>query len=134
MFKLCIKCGTEQSLDSYSKDIKAKDGKKRYCKSCCNKYFKNWRNSNLQEIREIDRKNHYRRAYNLPEDIITKLIDNRNGICAICKEISPLVVDHNHKTGKVRDLICSSCNSLLGYSKENLSTLSSAIEYLKYHV
>jgi hypothetical protein len=54
--------------------------------------------------------------------------------CPVTKDFSSftsLVVDHSHVTGKVRGYICSACNSVLGYSKDNTSILEAAIAYLK---
>jgi hypothetical protein len=58
--------------------------------------------------------------------------------CSICgideaEETSSLCVDHDHATGKVRDLLCSKCNVGLGMFKENIETLASAISYLNKH-
>lgn len=60
-----------------------------------------------------------------------QLVQNRIGECCICGSVSPLVVDHCHTTGKVRGLICSACNSVLGYSRDNIKTLENTITYLK---
>jgi hypothetical protein len=65
--------------------------------------------------------------------------DNR---CAICgthaDEIkhgsyrhNPLVVDHDHKTGKFRGLLCPTCNLVLGHAQDDTSLLSNAITYLE---
>lgn len=57
--------------------------------------------------------------------------------CAICEcpeENAPkqcLVVDHSHDTGKVRRLLCTCCNALLGMAREDLVILERAIEYLR---
>lgn len=53
--------------------------------------------------------------------------------CAICHKEKPLVVDHMHSTGMVRQLICGICNSGLGMFKEDVVVMQSAIEYLKRH-
>jgi hypothetical protein len=45
----------------------------------------------------------------------------------------PLVVDHCHESGNVRALLCSSCNSGLGFFKDNQTSLAKAIEYLIRH-
>jgi hypothetical protein len=42
-----------------------------------------------------------------------------------------LFVDHCHATGKVRGLLCNSCNSALGYAKDNIDVLTNMIKYLQ---
>lgn len=51
--------------------------------------------------------------------------------CAICRKLcEAYVMDHDHKTGKLRSLICRECNTLIGLAKEDTKTLSEAICYL----
>ena len=55
----------------------------------------------------------------------------QDGKCATCQTYYPsLVVDHDHKTGKVRKLLCSKCNLALGYVNDNPEILKNMIEYL----
>ena len=51
-------------------------------------------------------------------------------LCCICGEKQELVIDHDHRTGKVRGLLCGSCNKGLGFFKDNKKYLNSAIKYL----
>ena len=51
--------------------------------------------------------------------------------CASCGDRVELVVDHDHATGKVRALLCSSCNRLIGHAKEEIARLTAAIWYLQ---
>lgn len=68
-----------------------------------------------------------------------ELQEKQNGVCAICKQSvsgminskSKLAVDHDHKTGKIRGLLCGSCNIGLGHFKDNIEYLTNAIVYLK---
>ncbi len=66
----------------------------------------------------------------------------QKGVCAICHEaetatrngkVKMLAVDHNHKTGAIRGLLCSDCNTGIGKLKDSVLVLESAIEYLKSH-
>jgi len=41
-----------------------------------------------------------------------------------------MAVDHCHATGKIRGLLCNSCNSLLGFCADNKARLTAAIAYL----
>ena len=69
------------------------------------------------------------------EDMYVK----QNGCCAICgvhqsKIKRKLFIDHNHeKKGKesVRGLLCFYCNSMIGFSKDDLKILTKAIKYLR---
>jgi hypothetical protein len=74
-------------------------------------------------------------------DIVYKeLFEKQNGLCAICgKEethtfkgkIKQLSIDHDHKTGEVRGLLCNKCNTGLGGFMDNVEFLLKAIQYLK---
>jgi len=44
-----------------------------------------------------------------------------------------LAVDHCHDTNKVRGLLCKNCNTAIGLLKENLETMTKALEYVKFH-
>lgn len=73
--------------------------------------------------------------YGLTEDQYKELVKHQNNCCAICGIDSPTkkgwCVDHCHKTNKVRGILCSNCNSLLGFAKENIKTLEFSILYIK---
>lgn len=73
------------------------------------------------------------RKYGLTEVHYKKLRKNQGNRCAICKEVSKLVIDHNHETGSVRGLLCVFCNSGLGFFKDNRQYLWWAGQYLKKH-
>lgn len=75
-------------------------------------------------------------------DDYERMLSKQNGVCGMCKgqnnttrngKIKRFNIDHDHKTGKVRGLLCSFCNSLLGYSKDSIEILEYAILYLKSH-
>lgn len=59
----------------------------------------------------------------------------QNNVCAICKKVCPsgrlLSVDHCHKTGKIRGLLCMRCNKGLGSFNDNIENMLIAIDYLK---
>jgi hypothetical protein len=59
----------------------------------------------------------------------------QGGTCAICQRArgttKNLAVDHNHKTGEVRGLLCDRCNQLLGHLRDEPAALQRAIDYLE---
>lgn len=62
------------------------------------------------------------------------MLNLQNKVCYICKKDNKgktLCVDHDHKTGKVRALLCSSCNKALGLSYEDVNILKAMINYLE---
>lgn len=71
--------------------------------------------------------------YGLTEDQLHALYAKQDGRCALCRHPEgekSLCVDHDHRTGEVRGLLCNSCNTLLGYAKESTEILRAAIYYL----
>lgn len=68
-----------------------------------------------------------------PDDY-KRLLDGQNGVCAICgRPPNPgrvLAVDHDHKTGLRRALLCDPCNRALGLFGDDPDRLRAAIEYL----
>lgn len=129
--KMCSRCKTEKPLSYFSKDQYHFTGYKSACKSCAATDFKEWREKNLDKAKRTDRLNHYKRSYGLTDDIAEQLVNDRSGVCTICGTATKLVVDHCHISGIVRGFICSACNSVLGYSKDNVNTLQNAIRYLE---
>lgn len=81
-----------------------------------------------------------KKKYNITKEDLDTLYLDCNGSCSICKlpeKDNPggkaLHIDHDHKTGKVRGLLCNNCNSGIGYLKDNIELLEAAIQYLITH-
>lgn len=76
--------------------------------------------------------------YSLSPEEYKMVFNQQLGSCAICKTLQnnlkkPLFVDHNHQTAKIRGLLCTRCNSALGFVNENPNILLSMIKYLYEH-
>jgi hypothetical protein len=77
---------------------------------------------------------HVKRKYGVTEEQYDQMLVSQNGRCAICDKPfvdSKQVVDHNHATGKVRQLLCNLCNVGLGSFHDDKTLLEKAITYLK---
>lgn len=88
----------------------------------------------IPEIKKKQQELLRKRRYGLNTGEYDILFQVQNGLCAICgnpPEKKGLAVDHNHKTGQVRGLLCIKCNNSLGLLKENINTLEEMIKYLK---
>lgn len=74
------------------------------------------------------------RKYGITTDERNRLLADQGGTCAICKTVPKKpAVDHCHSNGKIRGVLCNSCNSVIGFAKDNPETLASAMEYLSLH-
>lgn len=82
-----------------------------------------------------------KRTLGISQEDFEAKVASQQGLCEICK--CPMVSgrhsrwkacqDHNHDTGKLRDVLCSRCNMLIGNCSENIEILASAIKYLQKH-
>ena len=82
------------------------------------------------------------REYGLCKNDYNNIFEKQDGLCAICGDkINSIFmehnknncvhVDHDHKTKKIRGLLCHNCNIFLGNARDNIKILSSAIKYLE---
>lgn len=85
-----------------------------------------------------------RQRLGVSPEMYAAMLAAQQGLCAICKqpnsasnrldgEPKALAVDHNHKTGEIRKLLCDPCNRALGLFQDSVSILERAVEYLKEH-
>jgi hypothetical protein len=84
----------------------------------------------------------YRKNYKLTLEQITKKFEEQDYKCGCCSQPVELftdcrevkgVVDHCHTTGKIRDILCITCNVTLGLVYENRLTLQQMDKYLEKH-
>lgn len=99
---------------------------------------KEWKKNNPDKVAVISRRRTLKTKFQLTIEEYNQKLKEQNFCCAICKihhESSKLqlAVDHDHGTGKIRDLLCGNCNRGLGFFKDSAEILSLAIQYLKKH-
>lgn len=107
-----------------------------------------WREDNIEQFRENQRRmrsnpefkersraGHLLRKYGLSLEQYDDLLATQGGVCAICKRppqgTFSLHVDHDHRTGRVRGLLCFRCNNALGDLDDDPSLLRAALRYLE---
>ena len=134
-FRVCTKCRQRISITEFSKRTAHVTGYKAWCKACDKVAFTAHRANNLEAMRARERASHYKSTYGLSTELATVLANpaSRLGRCPLCRDTEHLVLDHDHVTGKVRDLICTQCNKMLGHARDSLDILYEAIAYLKKH-
>ena len=74
--------------------------------------------------------------YGITLDEFNQLLLSQNNSCAICSRHLDSTgrethLDHNHTTNKIRGILCTRCNLLLGCALDNITILSNAIKYLE---
>lgn len=104
----------------------------------------NWLKNNPEKAKQHLAKSHIQRTYGLTHDQHQALWNSQDGKCAnrACgfkseKLFSPMLerldVDHDHKTGKIRGLLCRPCNQALSRVQDDMSVLKGLIAYLESH-
>lgn len=148
--KRCSKCGKTKSRDDFRKH--GKQGKCRStCKKCDYQVVRDRRTNDPgyckrayaeRKIRDsnYEIKKRLKEQYDLTLEQYDTMFEAQKGVCAICRSpetakgnhgnIRRLSVDHNHKTGVVRGLLCSKCNAGIGYFDDDPAILAEAIRYL----
>ena len=112
---------------------RAKELNKRWVKNnleCTNKVKREWRINNPIKVKNAELK----LKYGIDFEQMRQMYISQNGCCAICHirfaGRSDVCVDHDHTTEKVRQLLCHSCNRMLGDCKENPQIMLSGVEYI----
>lgn len=127
----CSKCNEVLPVTNFH--LKADKNTNHYrfnspCKFCSNFY----RNKNYYKAHRLKVK------YNLSQEDYNLKLKAQKYSCAICNihrddYLKDFSVDHCHKTGKVRSLLCTQCNSGIGFFRENINNMEKAIAYIKKH-
>jgi hypothetical protein len=130
--KFCKSCSTVKSIDEFY--LRTKNSLLRHstCKECDKERSK--KNHKPDDYFNL----HLKRNYGITLQEHQEMYKNQNGVCAICKgegdgKWKKLCVDHDHKTGKVRQLLCRNCNMVLGQVGDNANLLEEMIKYLQKH-
>lgn len=158
VMKLCTKCRLEKDESEFHVVTRDSNELRDWCKKCTradnakrNQRKHYHRKKNFYWTRELRHqkkvKPHYTPAeahrnyalrvrYGITLQEYRELLEKQNGVCAICGRgpgKRSLHVDHCHKTGKVRALLCNGCNTTLGKVGDDTTVLEGLIRYLKTH-
>lgn len=161
LYWVCKECSNKKRKELYGSDTAKEKKKtanakwRRDNQDHIKKYRKEYREKNKDSISEkahkrylqdkdnkpkppkdTSFKRHLKRFYGMEPETYFDMLNKQNGVCAICGKEDDgsgkrLHVDHNHVTGKIRGLLCRSCNAGLGHFKDNQHLLDGAIKYLK---
>lgn len=131
--KACIRCKTEKAIGLFGNDKNYFHGKKNLCKKCESNRSNAWNKAHPKIVRKNLRRCRLKK-YGLTPMTYAAMFIAQDACCAICHtDVSGSkgwTVDHDHRTGKVRGVLCGNCNTMLGHAKDDVVTLRNAITYL----
>lgn len=114
--KWCNQCKNALPLDDFNNNSARYGGKDVFCRDCRKELQKIY----LRKIR-----------YGVDNETYKEMLKAQDNKCAICKRVRKrIVIDHDHKTGVVRGILCDGCNIMLGHLDDDVKFLKSAIDYL----
>jgi len=132
---VCNRCKVPKDIDDFYRKSSSSDRRNKICKECLSKSHAKYYDENSEKIRAYRRNYGRMHRYGISESDVVKMIDEQNGICAICQEeiSSNSHVDHDHETGQIRAILCKNCNIALGLLKDDFGNLARALDYLLFH-
>lgn len=134
--KTCSHCKKAKPIESFNRHKTAKGGRYSWCKDCSkqDKLNRHAENPHIRRNRQL------LKNYGISLEKFNEMYLKQGGLCAVCNtpetavrdgKIMNLAVDHDHRTKKVRGLLCGACNTSLGLLRENETIISNLIKYLK---
>ncbi len=138
LLKKCSTCSLYKRYHEFYKCKSQATGFTCSCKTCHNVYYKKRRSATQKRDNLKSRWTTIKRKYGVTKEQYYDLLAKQKGRCAICNrtdaghENGPdsLRIDHCHLTGKIRGLLCHSCNIGIGNLKDNSLLLRAAADYL----
>jgi hypothetical protein len=138
-----------QPVLNFYKNKKKINGRDSWCKDCHLSSGREWRRDHKDRLNYRSREERkanprsrrhiwLKHAYGITLGQFNFILESQKGSCAICPRLHtndrPLFVDHDHKTGKVRGLLCTGCNTAIGMLKDNPEYCLKASRYLEDNV
>lgn len=117
--KRCPDCGEIKSHSEWERNPTSSDGWSSYCRVC-------------RAVR--NRESYFKRKYGISMTERDAMLAEQFGICCICLAASAEHVDHDHETGRVRGVLCFSCNAALGQFKDQPGVIRRAAAYVEGNV
>lgn len=141
---MCKDCVTEYRRDWITKNPqrhrdhcnKAKETNREKIRTWNRAYMERKRKENPEQIALYQQRSHFKRNYGVTLKWRDKQIETQGNLCAICKQAPQqqgLAVDHCHKTGKVREMLCNHCNTGLHRMEQDIEWFRAAEAYLRRH-
>lgn len=132
--RACVKCGVVKVLSDFPPGKKYKYGRMTECRTCRTEYYRQKRKDpHYRAVDDARRKVWHQKKYKfsrygITEEQYSEMFMAQNGRCAMCKSDQPSgtgtwCIDHCHKSGRVRGILCHTCNTALGHYEKLLDTI-----------
>lgn len=132
---LCRRCGETKPAEAFHRNKTKESGRQSQCAACVNERVKAWYD---RTAGKATRNAQLKRNFGISQAEYDALLVAQGGVCAICLSGEPggrygatFSVDHDHRTGVVRGLLCQRCNMALGQLEDDIGRLEAAITYLR---
>lgn len=129
--KRCKECQRERN-NAYQRQYNKSPERRKYCRE----RMRELRAENYREFQDRSIKH----RYGVSLEYCERIFEAQDGRCAICDQPIPrldsakdrkfVCIDHDHKSNKVRGILCSKCNSGLGFFGDDQVLLPKIIDYL----
>lgn len=157
--KKCRKCGAVKPIEGFHRHEGCKGGRDPDCGVCRSELVGAWRSNNPEKVRqskskhyranklnyaeysarrydarkELVRDYHLRRKYGIGVEEYRGMIAKMGGVCICGRGVGKkdFAVDHDHKTGKIRGLLCGNCNTAIGLCGDDPGILRTLATYLE---
>lgn len=148
--RACAKCGETKPLTAFrSRALKGIRWRGSTCRACHQAKSAEWRRANPDKVRVYNAKAkardpegnsrramdaHFKRKFGISLEERNEMLA-KHMACAICERTEPTkrgwCIDHDHKTGRIRGILCAPCNSMIGLARESAHVLERAIIYVE---
>ncbi len=124
--KTYSRCGEERNIQDFAHDSSRPSGYYPTCKICMQK------SANTKTGKARKRNWNLFKLYGISLAGYRKMYEERGGKCDVCNtKVDLLHIDHSHKTGVIRGLLCVDCNTGIGCFKDSVLNMQIAIRYIR---
>lgn len=125
--RVCVWCNISQPIENFTPSKRNTGGRERACKNC------RWIKRDKEAHKTSGRRHTLMRNYGITLEDYRTLEIQQDYKCALCNKTpkQKLAVDHCHETGRIRGLLCHSCNTSLGKLGDSVESIERVLRYLK---
>jgi hypothetical protein len=137
--RTCKTCDTTKPLIAFTKAKRYKGDRLPHCNTCRSAKQLAWYATEPGRYARQQRENNLKRHYGITIDEYEAIFAAQGHRCALClgteikSQGNHMPVDHCHETGKVRGILCGTCNRAIGFAQEDPDLLDRMAAYVREH-